>query len=173
MTRSVGGRARAVRIRPTADMEAIRALGVASGLDDSERGDEDVLAAWGAYDGGRFVGGIALERYAGLDVVNWMAVDGDWRRGIATRLLRALEVEARARGLGRLWATARNPAFFLANGYAPAPAADARALLAECSGCHQFGHGCEPQALTKSLRADADGDTGYDGLDHRSGGAGE
>lgn len=171
MRDNVRGEPGAVVVRPTTDMDAIRELGVASGLDDSERGNEHVRAAWGAYDGERLVGGIALERYEGYETVNWMAVDGGYRRrGIASRLLEALEAEARTRRIGRLWVTARNPAFFLASGYGPAPDAESRALLADCAGCEQFRHGCDPQALTKLLRADADREKRYDGADDRSGG---
>ena len=131
----------------------MRRLGVSCGLEDEGRDDEGILAAWGARDGDRLVGCLALERYAGMDTANWLAVDeGHRRRGIATALYAALEREARASGVRRLWVTARAPAFFLAHGFEPAPPGDERdALLGSCLDCAQFGRGCEPQALTKRL----------------------
>ena len=89
-----------VLIARTEDLVAVRRLGVACGLEDSGRDDEQIEAAWGAFDGERLVGAIVLERNQGLDTVNWMAVDGEYRRrGIAGRLYAALEREALARGI--------------------------------------------------------------------------
>lgn len=141
-----------VRIARTADMEPIRRLGVANGLDDSGRGDEQVLAAWAARDGDVLAGAIVLERYLDYDTLNWMVVAPDYRgRGIAARLLAELEGEARSRGLHRLWVQARAPGFFLRHGYAPAPPGHAGVLLQDCRDCGQYGRGCEPQALMKEL----------------------
>jgi len=142
-----------VHIARTDDLAAVRRLGVACGLDDSGRGDEQVEAAWGAFDGERLVGAVVLECYGSLETVNWMAVDGEYRRrGIAGRLYAALEREALARGVTRLWVTARAPAFFLARGYdAVAEGNERDTLLGECPRCAQFGRGCEPQALTKRI----------------------
>ena len=73
------------RSRPRRDAPA----GRRGGLDDSDRDDEGIIAAWGAYDGERLVGAIALERLGELDTVNWLAVDeGYRRRGIAAAPLR-------------------------------------------------------------------------------------
>lgn len=149
-----GTRSGDVVIGPLEDLAAMRGLGVACGLEDDGRADETIVAAWGAYDdGGDLVGCIALERYAGLDTANWMAVDERFRRrGIAAALYRELEREARARGLRRLWVTARAPGFFLAQGFAPVERGPERdALLGGCLGCVQFGAECEPMALTKRL----------------------
>ena len=142
-----------VQIARTDDLAAVRRLGVACGLEDSGRRDEQIEAAWGAFAGERLVGAIVLERNQGLDAVNWMAVDGAYRRrGIAGRLCAALEREALARGVTRLWVTARAPAFFLSQGYAAAPAGDEWGILmGECPRCAQLGRGCEPQALTKRI----------------------
>ena len=142
-----------VLIARTDDLAAVRRLGVACGLDDSGRGDEHIEAAWGAFAGERLVGAIVLELNQGLETVNWMAVDGACRRrGIAGRLYAALEREALARGITRLWVTARTPAFFLSQGYAAAPEGHERdILLGECPRCAQFGRGCEPRALTKRI----------------------
>jgi len=149
-----------VEIRETDDLRAVRALGVRSGLDDSERENEQILAAWGAYAGDVLVGAITLERFAGMDTVNWMAVDDAWRRrGIASRLYGVLEADARRRGLPRLWVTARNAAFFMAQGFtAVPPGGEADTLLGECPLCEQYGRTCTPQALTKRLEATGPGD---------------
>jgi N-acetylglutamate synthase-like GNAT family acetyltransferase len=142
-----------VRVTRSEDLAAIRRLGVACGLEDSGRGDEPVEAAWGAFAGERLVGAIALERLQCLDTANWMAVDDAYRRrGIASRLYAALEREALARGIDRLWVTARTPAFFLAHGFVAVASWQERAILmGECPRCEQFGRGCEPQALMKRI----------------------
>jgi N-acetylglutamate synthase-like GNAT family acetyltransferase len=142
-----------ILIARTEDLVAVRRLGVACGLEDSGRDDERIEAAWGAFDGERLVGAIVLERNQGLDAINWMAVDGQYRRrGIAGRLYAALEREALARGIACLWVTARNAAFFMSQGFEAVAAGDERdILLGECPDCEQFGRGCEPQALTKRI----------------------
>jgi N-acetylglutamate synthase-like GNAT family acetyltransferase len=142
-----------VVVGPLDDLAAMRRLGVACGLEDEGRDDEGIVAAWGALDGERLIGAVALERYAGMDTANWLAVDeGYRRRGLASALYAALEREARGRGVGRLWVTARAPAFFLAHGFELAPSGDERdALLRGCLDCPQYGRECEPQALTKRL----------------------
>ncbi len=144
---------RDVIIRPLTDFEAMRRLGVACGLEDAGRDDETIIAAWGAYDGDRLVGGLALEKLGELDTANWLAVDDAYRRrGVAASLYAALEREARARGMRRLWVTARAPGFFLAQGYELAPAGVERdTLLGGCLDCGQYGRGCEPMALSKRL----------------------
>ena len=142
-----------MHIARTEDLAAVRRLGVACGLEDSGRGDEPIEAAWGAFFGERLVGAIVLESNEGLETANWMAVDGAFRRrGIAGRLHAALECEALARGITRLWVTARTPAFFVAHGFAAVRSGHERdILMGECPRCEQFGHGCEPQALTKRI----------------------
>jgi len=142
-----------VIIRETDDLAAVMELGVRSGLDESERKGEVVLAAWGAYAGDALVGAIALERRDGLDLVNWMSVDDGWRRrGIASRLYAALEAEVRRRDMRRLWVTARNAAFFAAQGFtAVPPGREADILLGDCPACEQFGRTCTPQALSKTI----------------------
>ena len=144
----------AVTIGPTDDLDAVRALGIASGLDASEREEKGIVGAWAARTaGGAMVGAIALERSGGLDAVNWMAVDAAFRgRGIASRLLEELEREARARGMRRLWATARAPGFFFANGFRAVPdGAEADYLIADCPSCPHYGRDCTPQPVVKDL----------------------
>jgi N-acetylglutamate synthase-like GNAT family acetyltransferase len=135
------------------DFVAMRRLGVECGLEDDGRDDAGVLAAWGVRDGDQLVGCLALERSAGMDTPNWLAVDERYRRrGIAAALYAALEREARAQGMRRLWVTARAPGFFLAQGYEPAPPGEeSDALLGSCLECPQYGRDCEPLALTKRL----------------------
>ncbi len=148
------GSADAIRIAPLADLAALRRLGVACGLEDEGRDDEGILAAWGAFSGARLVGAICLERQGGLDTVNWMAVEEEFRRrGIAAALYAELEREALARGVRRLWVTARAPGFFLAQGFEPVPAGPEHdALLGGCPECGQYGRECRPEALAKTLR---------------------
>jgi GNAT superfamily N-acetyltransferase len=140
-------------IRPLDDLDAMRRLGVSCGLEDEGRGDETIVAAWGAFDGDELVGTVALERYAGLDTANWLAVRDDHRRlGIAAALYAEAERAARARGIRRLSVTARSPAFWIAQGYeALPPGPESDALLGGCLDCDQYGRGCTPEALTKSL----------------------
>jgi GNAT superfamily N-acetyltransferase len=142
-----------VVVRPLADLAAMRRLGVACGLEDEGRDDEGVLAAWGAFSGHRLVGAICLERQKELDTANWLAVHEDFRRrGIAASLYAELERAARGRGIARLWVTARAPAFWVAQGFEPVPPGpQSDALLGECLDCSQYGRGCTPEALTKSL----------------------
>ncbi len=141
-------------IVPTDDLHAVRALGVANGLDESERDESGLVVAWAAQTPvGTMVGAVALERSGGLDVVNWLSVDAAFRgHGVATRLLEALEREARGRGVRRLWATARVPGFFLANGFRRAQEGpEAAYLVGECPSCPQYGRECTPQAMVKDL----------------------
>lgn len=146
-----------VDVRPTDDFGTIRNLGVAAGLDDSDRGHEQVVAMWGAFDGERQVGGIVLEVFQGIHAVNWMSVADEHRgRGIGRRLLAVLEDEARRRHIGALWATARAPGFYLAHGYLPVETGDEReSLLCECSGCPQFDVTCHPQAVVKDIAGES------------------
>ncbi len=149
-----------VMIRETDDLAAVRELGVRCGLDESERDTEVILVAWGAFDGEALIGAIVLEQREGMDMVNWMAVDDGWRRrGVASRLYAALEAEARRRDKRRLWVTARNAAFFVAQGYAAVPPGrEAEILLGDCPSCEQYGRTCTPQALSKTI--DDPGSTG-------------
>jgi len=137
----------------TDDMAAIRELGVACGLEDSQRDAEEIVAAWGAQAGAGLVGAIVLERDGGLDVVNWLAVGAEFRgRGLAGRLYAELEREARRRGVLRLWVTARAPEFFARQGFVPLGTGhESRHLLRACAACKQYGRTCQPQALYKDI----------------------
>jgi N-acetylglutamate synthase-like GNAT family acetyltransferase len=145
-----------VTLAPTTDIRAIAAVGVAAGLEDAGRAGEQAEAGWLARDGsGCVVGAVALERWAGLDTVNWMAVDEAWRgHGVGSRLLAALEATARARGVTDLHVTARADGFFAANGYAELPdGVTARFLLGDCLTCPQYRKSCEPRPMVKQLKA--------------------
>ena len=143
-----------IEIRRTDDIEAALALGARAGLVEMENDIGGLAALWGAYEGQTLMGIVALCRRDGLDVVGWLAVGESHRgRGVGTRLLSELEAEACRRFVTCLWATARAPGFFLANGYAAEDqGVEPRALLATCPECSQYGITCTPRAVRKSLR---------------------
>jgi N-acetylglutamate synthase-like GNAT family acetyltransferase len=139
-------------IRTCSDFRAALALAAAAGLEVSPDAAEP-LALWGAYRGGQLVGVVSLDDHEGLPVVGWIAVtEAERGRGLGERLLAAVEREARRRGAGTLWATARTPGFFLALGYEPVDAGEERErLLADCEGCPQLSESCRPRAVRRLL----------------------
>jgi GNAT superfamily N-acetyltransferase len=143
-----------IEIRRTDDIEAALALGARAGLVEMENDVGGLAALWGAYEGQTLMGIVALCRRDGLDIVGWLAAGESHRGcGVGTRLLSELEAEAGRRTVTCLWATARAPGFFLANGYGVKDdGAESRALLATCPGCSQYGTTCTPRAVRKSLR---------------------
>jgi N-acetylglutamate synthase-like GNAT family acetyltransferase len=138
-------------IRPTDDFATLQRLGIAAGLEPAGPSAGERLGLWAAHDGARIVGGVALERIAGLHVVTWLWVAADHRRrGLAAALLDTLEADARRRGIATLWATARAPGIFLRRGYTVVPPGPQRdALLAPCDGCPQRGAACTPEAVVR------------------------
>jgi N-acetylglutamate synthase-like GNAT family acetyltransferase len=147
---------RMTEIRPltqVAELDALRRLGIEAGLEPGDDRNEDIVAAWGAFEGAALVGGIALETHHGLDLVGWLAVGDSVRgRGIGRRLLGTLEDEARRRRIGELWATARAPGFFIRNGYAVAGGgAERELLLPGCFDCEQYEETCHPKIVKKGL----------------------
>jgi len=142
-----------LEIRPTDDFENIKRLGVHAGLEPSSRTDGERLGLWGAFDGRRMNGGIALERLDGLAVVTWLWVAEEHRRsGIGSRLIETLLDEARRLELGTVWATARAPAFFLRHGFVAVIAGTERdLLLSPCTGCPQRDSSCRPEAVRRDL----------------------
>jgi N-acetylglutamate synthase-like GNAT family acetyltransferase len=149
-----GGAGAEVTIAPTDDLEEMRALAVANGLDTTPLPPGCTIAAWAARGpSGDLAGGIALEYGGALEIVHWLAVEEPYRRrGVATRLLQALEADAMGRGVRRLWTAARTPGFFLANGFTPAEEGpEAAYLLADCPACPQYGRECTPRAMMKDL----------------------
>lgn len=143
-----------VEIRRTDDVEAALGLGTQAGLVEMEGDLEAIEALWGAFEGETLTGVVALCSRAGLDVVGWLAVGESYRGcGVGSRLLAELEAEAGRRGVVSLWATARAPGFFLAQGYAAKDdGVEPRALLANCPACSQYGATCTPRAVCKTLR---------------------
>jgi len=143
-----------MEVRRGGDFSAAFALAEAAGLEVSADATEP-LVLWSAWDGEHMAGVVTLDEDAGLLVVGWIAVAEPYRgRGLGERLLRAAEHEARERGEGTLWATARAPGFFLAMGYELATAGEEQeALLAGCRDCPQRGVTCRPQAVRKELEA--------------------
>ena len=136
------------------DLPALRRHALEAGLEDAHEEGER-LGAWAAFEGRRMIGGVVLERLHRRHVVTWLWVSGDRRRrGVAARLLRALESAARSRGIRVLWATARSPEFFLDRGFSPVRRGTGRgALLASCRGCRQRGRTCKPEVVSKRLGA--------------------
>ena len=141
-----------IEVRRSDDFAAARELAREAQLEVSADAREP-LALWGAYDGERLIGVVTLAAEGDLPIVEWVAVrDGYRRRGVAGRLLAALEEEARRRGHGPLWATARAPAFFAAAGYEIVDSGEVRErLLADCRDCPQRGLTCRPEVVRKTL----------------------
>jgi N-acetylglutamate synthase-like GNAT family acetyltransferase len=105
------------------------------------------------------VGTVSLNMLGDLACVGRIAVTDAYRgQGLGARLLHTLEAEARQRGLRELWATARAPRFFLAQGYVLVTEGPERELLLSgCASCRQRDISCRPQAVRKIMSAD-DGD---------------
>jgi GNAT superfamily N-acetyltransferase len=144
-----------IEILPIDDAGEALALGIAAGLEYTEGDTEGLAARWGAFEGGRMVGTVALRLWRGMALVSWMAVDERRRgRGVGRLLLQAVEAEAVGRGETRIWATARAPGFYFANGFVPTgDSSESRLLLGPCLECPQYGNGCTPIAATKALAA--------------------
>jgi GNAT superfamily N-acetyltransferase len=141
-------------LKQAAELDELRRIGVAAGLEPGD-GGEDVIVAWGAFEGLELVGGIALETLLGLDLIGWLVVDERRQgKGIGRRLLTTLEDEARRRGVVHLWATARAPGFFMRAGYAVAGGGGEREiLLPGCFTCDQYQISCHPKIVKKDLQA--------------------
>ncbi len=140
-------------ISRTDDVEASLELAIEARLEVSDE-PAPLLALWGAFEGDRMVGTASLNILAGLPGVGRIAVADDWRgQGLGRRLLATLEADARLRGITTLWATARAPGFFLANGYAVVrEGPDAARLLADCASCRQYRTACRPEVVSKGIK---------------------
>jgi len=146
-----------IDIRPVDDAAAAIALGRAAGLEDAEGDTEGLLARWGAYEGDRLVGTVALRYWQNMYIVGWMAVVEDRRgSGVGAALLQTMERDAVARGADHLWVTARAPGFYFRAGFTPiGEGPQHRLLLDPCLDCEQYGVSCHPVAAVKRL-ADPD-----------------
>ncbi len=142
----------ALLIAPSDDLAASVALANEAELEVASD-QAPPLAMWGAFDGERMVGTVSLNDYTGLPTVGRIAVERSFRgQGLGRRLLAELEQEARRRALSTLWATARAPGFFVANGFAVVTqGAERLLLLSECAECDQRGEMCHPRAVRKEL----------------------
>ena len=139
-------------IRRSDDLAAALALAREAHLEGSEN-PPPPQALWGAFEGDCMVGTVALGELAGLPIVERLAVAPAHRgQGLGRRLLAALEEEALRSGHSILYAAARAPGFFGANGYAVlVGGAERDLLLADCAACEQYAVGCHPQAVCKRL----------------------
>lgn len=141
-------------IRPVmaADWTAIKALLHAENLPTS-----DIDAASPGYFqvavSTEILGAIGLEAHAGDGLVRSLVTAPQARsRGIATALYGAMERQARALGIGRLWLlTDSASGFFAARGFSLEPRAAAPAWLA---GTQQYRDLCPQSALVMSKRLD-------------------
>lgn len=94
-----------------------------------------------ATEGDTPLGVAGLQCVGASALVRSVAVDAPYRgRGLATRLLDAVEARARERGARRLYLLTNDAAgFFARHGYAPIERCTAPP---EIKGCHQFGASC-------------------------------
>lgn len=98
-------------LRETDDFEDIRALALASGL-------EDIVVAYGCYISGEMVGCVALKMDGTRHSIDWLAVTVGLRRmGLDRISVTRVEAEARRSGANRIWALARAPRFFEGIGF--------------------------------------------------------
>jgi N-acetylglutamate synthase-like GNAT family acetyltransferase len=150
-----GAGARDITVRRGADFAAAFALAVAAGLEVTPDAPQPVVL-WGAYSRDRLIGIVSLDEKGALPVIGWIVVEEALRgSGVGGLLLAAVEREARDRGSGVLWATARAPGFFLAHGYELVAAGQERDVLLDgCRDCPQLGATCHPQAVRKAIAPD-------------------
>ena len=147
-------------IRPltqVAELDALRRLGIAAGLDAGDDRDEDIVVAWGAFDDRRPRRRVALEHFTDLDLVGWLAVARRRARprasdDVCSRRSKTKRVDAGSRSCGR---PRRAPGFFIRNGYAVAGGGcRARAPSAGCLDCDQYQETCHPKIVRKGLGRD-------------------
>jgi len=140
-----------VDLRPTADYESMVRLGRKSGLEIENLGP--VLAAYGLFEGEELVGCACLKEHEGSFLLECLAVEERLRgTGLGTRLVRAVETEARNRGATRLIVLARSPGFFQKVGYRePETGEISYPTLSGCAGCSQFNVTCFPAVFVRDF----------------------
>ncbi len=140
-----------LELRRVDDYEAIRRLGLASGLEDGTF--QRTVAAFGYYLIDELLGCATLRRDGDGYSVDWLAVAEDKRgRGLGERLVGAIADEAKSRGATRLWALARAPEFFEKIGFRPSVSEDGIGpAFDNCLLCHQYMKSCHPAVMIKEL----------------------
>jgi amino-acid N-acetyltransferase len=117
---------------------------------------EMVQTLWvGEDESGRVAGAAALQvAWENLGEVRSLAVREDWAgRGLGRALTRAVEAEAAALGVGRLFVLTYVPDFFTALGFTVIPLADLpQKIWADCFQCVHFPD-CQETAMIKYLPA--------------------
>ena len=97
---------------------------------------------------GQLVGGIALARRMGLDIINGIAVAPEYRRkGIAEKLLKLVMDEAVAKGVQTIWIVARAPLFFETQGFQYITQQEVPKGLFDCPECSQYNKICFPKLM--------------------------
>lgn len=140
-----------VTLRETDDLEAVRDLALASGLEDGTF--DDIVVVYGCYSADHLIGCAALKRLKESFSVEWLAVEKSCRNGgVGKRMVERVASEAKARGATRLWALARAPDFFLRIGFMlSSPEESPGPTLAGCIKCSQYRVACFPKIVVKDL----------------------
>ena len=138
-------------MRPTEDYAAMKKLAVESGLEEGTL--IHIVSSFGYYDGSELVGCAALRQEKQVYSLECLAVRDRFRyQGLGSRLVTAVEKDAKARGAKRLWALARAPNFFKRMGYREASKGDEGGpSLTSCANCPQYKRICNPGILLKDL----------------------
>jgi len=138
-------------LRTTNDYDSMLRLGKEAGLEIEEVGP--VLVAYGVFDGEKMIGCACLKEHEGAFLLECLAVRPDMRKaGLGTRLVRAVEEDARKCGAKRILALARSPEFFRRVGYRVAkPDEFDYPSTAGCRGCPQYMASCAPAVVVRDL----------------------
>ena len=93
---------------------------------------------------GRIVAASTLSYRKGVYILDYIAVDETLRRmGAGKTAVGIIAEKARELGADKIYISARNPAFFSSIGFINGSPKGID-MNADCAGCPQFGHGCEP-----------------------------
>jgi N-acetylglutamate synthase-like GNAT family acetyltransferase len=140
-----------IRLRPADDFAAMVKLGREAGLEIDHLGP--VLSAYGLFDGDKLVGCACLKEREGAFLLECLAVAEPLRgTGLGTKLVRAVESDARGRGAKRLLVLARSPGFFQKVGYRIAEPGEVQyPTLSGCTGCPQFRNSCFPAVVLREI----------------------